>query len=605
MMQRKDGAWEFPTAHWTTGATSLAGMTLLECGADANDPAVLSAAQFVRAQYGSLRWTYSISLAIMFLDRLGNPADDELIEALAARLVAGQLPSGTWTYQCPDPVAADRLFSQLVARDRSGARPGKEGRRKDEPDSDRKKLAFAQRVALLRQQGGAIVVGHAAGDNSNTQFAILALWVCRRHGLPVEHSLAAVVRHFRDTQVHDGEWMYDDAGMYGGPSATMTCAGLLGVTIGHGLTQAKMKDVDPAAEKAPDADKGKGAENANKAKPKKAVGLSDDQRVRAGLLALSQTIGLPLERLPPSPPEQGGVKLPKGVAGRSIFLLWSIERVAVLLGLDTIGGKDWYEWGAGILLAAQSDKGTWEGSYGQGGVDTCFALLFLRKVNLLNDLSKLTGRARDPGQRVLRARPGGLTPGPAAKGGGESDPAPRTVELPDPGRTLPSLPSGPVLGDSESGKLAAALVGLPVAEQGAEIERLRDQKGAVNTEALAAAIPFLSPDSRHKARVALAEREARMRLETIGRDLRDENPEIRGAAARACGLKGGVNKETWQFIPQLIEMLSDREVLVARAAYATLKDLTGEDFGPDAGADEAGRKQAVEKWQAWWKKQSH
>ena len=90
-----------------------------------------------------------------------------------------------------------------------------------------------------------------------------------------------------------------------------------------------------------------------------------------------------------------------------------------------------------------------------------------------------------------------------------------------------------------------------------------------------------------------------MKAETIGRDLHDENPEIRRAAASACAFK-----EIKRFVPQLIELLSDRERGVARTAYEVLKDLTGQDFGPARDADEAARKQAIATWLKWWQTKS-
>src|SRR5437868_1392074 len=54
------------------GATSLAGLTLLECGVRANDPAVRRAAEAVRGASIEANQTYSLSLSILFLDRLGD-----------------------------------------------------------------------------------------------------------------------------------------------------------------------------------------------------------------------------------------------------------------------------------------------------------------------------------------------------------------------------------------------------------------------------------------------------------------------------------------------------------------------------------------------------
>jgi hypothetical protein len=77
---------------------------------------------------------------------------------------------------------------------------------------------------------------------------------------------------------------------------------------------------------------------------------------------------------------------PKGTP--NYYFLWSVERVGVLLNLKTIGGKDWYRWGVDLLLPAQLPDGSWVGR-GSGGspvIDTCFALLFLKRSDLLPDL---------------------------------------------------------------------------------------------------------------------------------------------------------------------------------------------------------------------------
>ena len=50
--------------------------------------------------------------------------------------------------------------------------------------------------------------------------------------------------------------------------------------------------------------------------------------------------------------------------------------------------KDWYRWGAEILLKNQQGDGGWHGAYSQGGSDTGFALLFLKRANLAPDLAR-------------------------------------------------------------------------------------------------------------------------------------------------------------------------------------------------------------------------
>src|SRR5262249_54910962 len=69
-------------------------------------------------------------------------------------------------------------------------------------------------------------------DNSNTQFATLALWAARRHGLPVERSLELVAQRFRGSQLVDGRWRYSYPN--GRLSPVMTGVGLIGLAVGHG-----------------------------------------------------------------------------------------------------------------------------------------------------------------------------------------------------------------------------------------------------------------------------------------------------------------------------------------------------------------------------------
>jgi hypothetical protein len=67
--------------------------------------------------------------------------------------------------------------------------------------------------------------------------------------------------------------------------------------------------------------------------------------------------------------------------------LWAVERVAVVYGLRTIKGKDWYSWGVRVLLPTQNADGSWVDRY-SGPINTCFALLFLQRVNVVEDLTE-------------------------------------------------------------------------------------------------------------------------------------------------------------------------------------------------------------------------
>ena len=75
-MQRADGTWPYTDI----GATALAGLALVESGVAKNDRAVTAAADAVRAASYSLTHTYSLSLSVLFLDALGEPADTPLVD---------------------------------------------------------------------------------------------------------------------------------------------------------------------------------------------------------------------------------------------------------------------------------------------------------------------------------------------------------------------------------------------------------------------------------------------------------------------------------------------------------------------------------------------
>src|SRR5436190_19065174 len=67
--QFEDGTWTY--GH-KTGASALIALTLLECDVDPADAFVQRAAGAIRKGCSDENQTYDISLAIMFLDRLGD-----------------------------------------------------------------------------------------------------------------------------------------------------------------------------------------------------------------------------------------------------------------------------------------------------------------------------------------------------------------------------------------------------------------------------------------------------------------------------------------------------------------------------------------------------
>jgi hypothetical protein len=393
-------AAQYPTGTWSknpdnapqtysVGYAALGGLTLLECQVPAGDPAVQKAAAFVRTTQitDRLHRNYQMACVILFLDRLGDPQDRALIQNYALHLVAGQSVRGGWTYDSPDLsnvelqqllhfLEATRLpVPELQTTDKKEAK-GTEAPAK--PPA--KKSAARPKVAVpparsLSQQVLAIpivylhyfpkgtppepkqrefLVSLTPGDNSNTQFALLALWAARRHDVATERCLIAAAHRFVAIQnKDDGGWSYyGDVSQIAHSTPAMTSVGL---AMGYAVMP----------------------------KPPPTGKLPEVPAIANALTKLGKHI------------DADDMK--------NFYFLWSVERVAMLYNLKTIGSRDWYDVGAKMLLSNQQKEGNWSMGRYSGStppLDTCFALLFLKRSNLVQDLSDrlpFLMAIRDPG----------------------------------------------------------------------------------------------------------------------------------------------------------------------------------------------------------------
>ena len=577
--QQPTGTWALKDKGYEVGYAAFPALTLLECGVPASDPVIQRAAFFVRNNYLKLDGTYEISLAVLFLDRLGDPRDKQLIQTLAMRLVAGQTATGGWGYKCPvpnyeqhnrllallrklDPPILENLlappqnglpniipgqgglgnpmqgkdgkFDNPLNKggDKSGQIiPGKETKSPGEtstgknpkdtkdpkgmlpemplervnvqtwrqpprkypsvgvrsglclkaeeapnPDFIPKKLAQKVKppikvpaefggipvlhppeiVPLVELEKAPIMWGRT--DNSNTQFAILALWAARRHDIPADRSLGLLLRRFTTSQEPGGGWGYAyKFGGGAGETPAMTGVGLLGLAVGHGLAKEQdgpIRDI-----------------------------IANDPRILNGFVALAKSIGQPTGKW-------------NNLPMNNLYYLWALERVSVLYNLPTIGGRDWYRWSAEILVANQNQEwGNWEGpDASKGGyhgatpvLDTCFALLVLKRANLAKDLAanlpfdsaRLNQQiAERLGGNIIEKKPDPPTP-PIVKTPDPEPktetpiaklPAPKTPQVVTPPVTPPTSTPQPAANDSSEGSgipwwvwLILALVVLAVA----------------------------------------------------------------------------------------------------------------------------------------------
>jgi hypothetical protein len=475
----------------TVGATALAGIALLECDVAPTDSAVVSAANFVRQNVSAINYNYSVSLAIMFLERLkrttGKTNDDNLIKGLAKMVVNGQSRDGGWTYT-------------LTA---------------------------------------------TGSDNSNTQFAVVALWMARKHNVTgLEDALARAAKHFRDTQQQkDGGWLYDnDPGkrINDPPSwGSMTCAGCLGIALHAGIMQqASFRSADNSGGEAGDL----------------VVKLNDDPQIARARRFLAAY----LASNKGSDPNQG---FSEANSDRAYYYLWSMERLCKILHWKKkeFDGVDWYAIGQDYLLRRQNKTtGSWGENHNWGpAVCTSFSLLFLAQSNLLGELYEVKFEG-----------------GKALTDTAKTTPLPQT-------KAEAKMPKAVVLAKDLAKKLIAARP----EERPDILSEFELANGTDFSYELAKAIPELATKiAKDSAREVLAKRMARQSVKIIGEYIKEEDPELRLAATRGAGIKS--DKEA---VPLLIPLLEDRDVNVQDAAVASLRAITGQNHG-----------KSIARWSRWY-----
>jgi hypothetical protein len=289
------GSWDDMT-EYPGGTTALCTLALLNAGVEPSHPKVKKALDFLRALEPTK--TYTVSLQTMALCAAEPRRDLLQIQKNARWLSRVQITkgerAGSWSYPLGEGVG---------------------------------------------------------GDNSNSQFAVLALHEAERVGAQVDPAVwRRAAEYWENCQNPDGSWGYQPVNMPG--TGSMTCAGIGAWIICSG------KIGPPAAEA--------GGGGVRCCLPPE----SDDTLERA-LIWMSRNFS---------------VKRNPGQAGGSqwhYYYLYGLERVGRLSARRFIGDHDWYREGASYLIGQQDRFAhNWVGSghsEDQEHIATALALLFLSK----------------------------------------------------------------------------------------------------------------------------------------------------------------------------------------------------------------------------------
>ncbi|MFO0846269.1 MAG: DUF4159 domain-containing protein [Gemmataceae bacterium] len=328
--QRKtDGSWETGGGHMsgTGGATALVVMALLNAGCKPEDESVKRGLEYLRNLNPDK--TYSVALQTMALCLARQPTVDKgKVERNVRWLLAARMSDG-WSYG---------------------------------------KL-------------NAMTIGIA--DNSNTQYALLALHEAIQYGVPVdEKALKDVQALYVKSQSKGqggGGWAYRPSSR--STTMTMTTAGLANLII---------TGLDLAAGKS----------------ELRADGSAD----RCGQYADNEPVASALTWIADRFPARLTEEVAYDRFVHPFYCLYGVERAGRLSGQRFFGGHDWYEIGCRYLVALQRADGSWAGSASRGSLDhwpvvaTSFSLLFLSKGRTPVLVSKLAyGNANDMGWNNKRS----------------------------------------------------------------------------------------------------------------------------------------------------------------------------------------------------------
>jgi len=298
--QNNDGSWSGLIGQYEAGVTALAALALINSGVPADDPVIDKAINnlITRVNRGDVKRTYDVSMVIM---------------VLAA------------SHRSDVQGAIARLATRLESTQQSGA------------------------------EGGCWGYGDERGwwDNSNTQFAVLALREAAYAGVPIDKNVwRKSQEHFLRTQSGNIEgkggagWSYQGSGS---PTGSMTVAGLASLTITHAMLQDD-SDVSPDG--------------------KINCCGGDDHEVEKAIDAGARWLSSHF-RVTSNP----------GTNNWLLYYLYGLERAGRFTGHRFFGDHDWYREGASFLVKGQSPRdGTWKSATEKDAViGTSLALLFLSK----------------------------------------------------------------------------------------------------------------------------------------------------------------------------------------------------------------------------------
>ncbi|MBI4833447.1 MAG: terpene cyclase/mutase family protein [Planctomycetes bacterium] len=273
-----------------------------------------------------LDFTYHVALRAMTLEAIDMVKYQDEIKNCAQFLIDNQCANGQWSYGektvLEKPPEKDSKAQVTGTPDDSKKKPAPKKKGKDGDYAD-----SVKKVAIKQKRKGP-----PAGDNSNSQYAALGLRACMQSGIIIpDDILKKALQWWRSSQTTDGGWHYAADGSAGQSAYGAMTAGGLGCLCIYDFYLKESKDKDKCIPKAVD------------------------------WLAKNFTVTEHAKYL--------------DTKKHHYYYLYALERAGILANTELFGNNEWYATGAEYLLKEQGENGSWMSN----PIDTCFAVLFLRR----------------------------------------------------------------------------------------------------------------------------------------------------------------------------------------------------------------------------------
>jgi len=332
-----------------------------------------------------LEATYCVALQAMVLEEVERVKYQKRILMCAQFLVDNQSAQGFWGYGSPSIYVEDVAYEMPKRKDvASGG--GKEGGVKQfempQTSGPKNKPTVKNKVKVEKKRDG------DPNDNSNTQYAALGMRACHDSGIIIEAKVTdAAMTWIRNCQKKPTGPEEDliEGGVNGpnnGPGARP------GVASGSGATVAGPSMVTKKAAPAGWCYRDHADHEAYGSMTAGSIGTlaiwdyikdnddgkkhswKNDKNIHQGIQWIAKNFSVTYN---PGPYEHA--QMAKDSKNQYLYYMYALERAGLLYGTEMMGTHKWYPEGAKVLIETQAATGSW----GDGTIDTCFAILFLKR----------------------------------------------------------------------------------------------------------------------------------------------------------------------------------------------------------------------------------